>query len=68
MCHLIQASKRQLLEDGPEVFAANDERKHREQGAQEAALNEQIERLKMELRWLKERVARFGHEGAEDSQ
>ena len=50
--NLIQAWKRQLLEDGPSVFASNGERKQREQEAQEAELHEQIGRLKMELEWL----------------
>ena len=56
----IGAWKRQLLEDGPRVFASNGERKQREQEAQEAELYEQIGRLKMELEWLKKKVARFG--------
>ncbi len=58
--NLIRAWKRQLLEDGPSVFASNGERKQREQEAQEAELYEQIGRLKMELEWLKKKVARFG--------
>ena len=56
---LIRSWKRQLLEDGPSVFASNGERKQREQEAQEAELYEQIGRLKMELEWLKKKVARF---------
>ena len=51
--HLIQAWTRQLLEDGPRVFASSGERKQREQEAQEAELCEQIGRLMMELEWLK---------------
>ena len=51
--NLIRAWKRQLLEDGPSVFAAKGKRK---QGAREAELYEQIERLKMELGWLKGKV------------
>ncbi len=58
--NLIRAWKRQLLEDGPCVFASGGERKQREQEAQEAELYEQIDRLKMELEWLKEKVARSG--------
>ena len=58
--NLIRAWKRQLQEDGPRVFASNGERKQREQEAQEAELYEQIGRLKMELEWLKKKVARFG--------
>ena len=73
--NLIRAWKRQLLEGGPSVFASNGERngqeggpsvfasngerKQREQEAQEAELYEQIGRLKMELEWLKKKVARF---------
>ena len=65
--NMIRAWKRQLLEDGPRVFATNGERKQREQEAQEAKLYEQmaaarplrIGRLKMELEWRK-KVARFG--------
>ena len=59
--NLIRSWKRQLLEDGPRVFARNSERKQREQEAQEAELYEQMAaarplrpgRLKMELEWLK---------------
>ena len=58
--NLIRAWKRQLQADGPRVFATNGERKQREQEAQEAELYEQIGRLKMELEWLKKKVARFG--------
>ena len=58
--NLIRAWKRQLLEGGPNVFAANGERKQREQETQEAELYEPIERLKLELEWLKEKVARSG--------
>ena len=57
--NLIRAWKRQLLEDGPSVFASNSERKQREQEAQEARLHEQIGRLKVELEWLKGKVARL---------
>ncbi len=58
--NLIRAWKRQLLEDGPSVFASNSERKQREEELQEARLHDQIGRLKVELEWLKEKVARFG--------
>ena len=58
--NLIRDWKRQLLEDGPRVFATNGERKQKEQEAQEAELYEQIGRLKMELEWLRKKVARFG--------
>ena len=52
----MRAWKRQLLEDGPSVFAGNGARKQREQEAQEAELYEQIGRLKMELEWLKKEL------------
>ena len=58
--NLIRAWKRQLLEDGPSLFASSGERKQRGQEAQEAELYEQIDRLKTELEWLKEKVARSG--------
>ena len=54
--NLIRAWKRQLLDDGPRVFASNGERKQREQEGQEAELYEQIGRLKMELEWLKKKL------------
>ena len=62
--NMIRAWKRQLLEDGPSVFASNGERKQRQQEAQEAELYEQmaaarplrIGRLKMELEWLKKKL------------
>ena len=57
--NLIRAWKRQLLGDGPSVFASSGERKQREQEAQETELYEQIGRLKMELEWLKRKVARL---------
>ena len=51
--------KRQLLEEGAGIFTRNVDRKQREQEAQEAEFYEQIGRLKMELEWLKKKVARF---------
>ena len=51
--------KRQLLEEGAEVFARDNGRREQEQAAQEAALYEQIGRLKMELEWLKKKAAPF---------
>ncbi|MDE0646213.1 MAG: transposase [Gammaproteobacteria bacterium] len=51
--NMIRAWKRQLLEDGLSVFVAKGKRK---QGAREAELYEQIERLKMELGGLKGKV------------
>ncbi len=60
--NMIRAWKRQLLEDGPSVFASNGERRHREQESQEAELYEQIGRLKMELEWLKKKLPASVHE------
>ena len=51
--------KRQLLEDGAHVFSSNRARRQRELGKREAALYEQIGRLKMELEWLKKKAASF---------
>ena len=45
------------MEDGPRVFASSGERKQREQEALEAELCEKIGRLKMELEWLKKKLA-----------
>ncbi len=42
LANMIRAWKRQLLEDGPSVFARNGERKQRELEAQEAELYEQM--------------------------
>ena len=66
--NMIRDWKRQLLEDGPSVFASIGERKQRQQEAQETELYEQmaaarplrIGQLKMELEWLKKNVACFG--------
>ncbi len=52
--------KRRLLESGPEVFSKKPAREKREQEAHEAELYEQIGRLRMELEWLKKRLAPFG--------
>jgi transposase-like protein len=51
--------KKQLLEEGPAVFTSNSSKQQREQEATEADLYEQIGRLKMELEWLKKKVAPF---------
>lgn len=48
--------KRQLLAAGPSVFNGRATRQKRAQATQEAALYEQIGRLKMELEWLKKKV------------
>ena len=51
--------KKQLLRR-PTVFDQNTAQQQREQEAREAELYEQIGRLKMELEWLKKKVAQFG--------
>ena len=51
--------KRQLLEDGVEVFARNGSQDHQEQEAIQAELYEQIGRLKMDLEWLKKKAAQL---------
>ena len=60
--NLIRAWKRQLLEDGPNVFAGKGERNQLEQESREAELNELNEQLKLEVDWLKSKVAGFGQE------
>lgn len=52
--------KRQLLESGPEVFSRKRVQQEREQEEREAELYEQIGRLRMELEWLKKKMAPFG--------
>ena len=49
--------KRLLLEEGASVFRRNGRDLHREHEAVQAELFEQIGRLKMELEWLKRKVA-----------
>ncbi len=51
--------KRQLLADGASVFARRAAAGLAEQVGREAELFEQIGRLKMELEWLKKKVAPF---------
>ncbi len=51
--------KRQLLDEGGSLFKKNGAVHQREQAALQAALYEQIGRLKMELEWLKKKVSRF---------
>ena len=57
--HTTQISewKNQLLRDGASVFNTTTARQQREQEAQQSELYEQIGRLKMELEWLKKKVA-----------
>jgi putative transposase len=52
--------KRQLLEEGTEVFTTrNGKSEQQSQEAIQAELYEQIGRLKMELEWLKKKAAQF---------
>ncbi len=51
--------KRQLLESGPTVFSNPKADQQRAQDALQSELYEQIGRLKMELEWLKKKVARY---------
>jgi transposase-like protein len=48
--------KRQLLEEGEQLFRPGSSRQQREQALLETDLYEQIGRLKMELEWLKKKV------------
>ena len=49
--------KRELLDSGEHLFQAAAGRDQRAQEARQAELYEQIGRLKMELEWLKKKVA-----------
>ena len=49
--------KQQLLQEGPSVFSTHTVRQQREQEVIQGELYEQIGRLKMELEWLKKKVA-----------
>jgi transposase-like protein len=51
--------KRQLLEDGAHLFESNGSRSAKTEAVADAELYEQIGRLKMELEWLKKKVAPF---------
>ena len=51
--------KQQLMTGGPSVFSDAQTRKDTHQAAQEAELYEQIGRLKMELEWMKKKLAPF---------
>ncbi len=60
--HPVQISqwKRKLLDHAPETFELGREARDRREATQrEAALYEQIGRLKMELEWLKKKAARL---------
>lgn len=51
--------KKQLVEEGPNLFSRRIDRRQEQQAAQEAELYEQIGRLKMELEWLKKKATQF---------
>ena len=51
--------KKRLLEEGARVFSGKRTYDQQRQAEQEAALYEQIGRLKMELEWLKKKVEPF---------
>ena len=55
--NLVSSWKKQLLEEGTSVFSSTTARQQHDQEAREAALYEQIGRLKMELEWLKKKAA-----------
>ena len=59
--HSVQISqwKKQLLDGIESLFRDGRRRDHDESQAIQAELYEQIGRLKMELEWLKKKVARF---------
>lgn len=49
--------KHHLLDEGPTLFGVTTSRQQQAQEALQAELYEQIGRLKMELEWLKKKVA-----------
>ncbi len=51
--------KRQLLEEGAELFSQQSNRQAQAVAEEQAELYEQIGRLKMELEWLKKKAAQF---------
>ena len=55
----VSSWKKRLLEEGAEVFSGKRRCDQQRQAEQEAALYEQIGRLKMELEWLKKKVEPF---------
>ena len=52
--------KKQLLEQGSDIFAATPTKQQREQNDRESSLYEQIGRLNMELDWLKKKATSSG--------
>jgi transposase-like protein len=57
---LIHAWKKQLLAGAEEVFSSPARAASADAEARQAELFEQIGRLKMELEWMKKKVAAFG--------
>jgi putative transposase len=57
---LIHAWKKQLLTGAEALFTNGSKAATTDVGAEKAELFEQIGRLKMELEWLKKKVAPFG--------
>jgi len=57
---LIHAWKKQLLQGAEEVFASGAKPAQADAEARAAELFEQIGRLKMELEWVKKKLAPFG--------
>lgn len=55
----ISTWKQQLLTQGSRVFATASREEQQQHEAEEAALYEQIGRLKVELEWLKKKAAQF---------
>ena len=58
--------KKQLLDDGPQLFLSKREQSVVGESPQEAVLYEQIGRLKMELEWLKKKVVGVGRGAKSD--
>lgn len=56
----VSSWKKRLLAAGPTVFSQGDGGQQQAQAEQEAALYEQIGRLKMELEWLKKKAGLLG--------
>jgi putative transposase len=58
---LVRQWKKRLQDGGAEIFTnpAHQKQQKAEQTTTEAALYEQIGRLKMELEWLKKKAAQF---------
>lgn len=56
---LVHAWKKQLVTGAESVFGSTDKAASADAEAREAELYEQIGRLKMELEWLKKKVASF---------